>query len=205
MIGVVDYGMGNLKSVFSAFEYIGSQVRICSHPEELAQVDRIVIPGVGAIAQCIQKLKESGFAGALHDHVLKQAKPTMGICLGMQVMCKVSYEGGTHACLGWFDAEVVRLNPGNSSLKVPNIGWNQTEYDSKNPMYKGLPQLPDFYYVHSYQVKTVNPQEVAASYQYGEKVTASIFRDNIFATQFHPEKSQDLGLKILENFVKWNP
>ena len=131
MIGVVDYGMGNLKSVFSAFEYIGSQVRICSHPEELAQVDRIVIPGVGAIAQCIQKLKESGFAGALHDHVLKQAKPTMGICLGMQVMCKVSYEGGTHACLGWFDAEVVRLNPGNSSLKVPNIGWNQTEYDGE--------------------------------------------------------------------------
>ena len=117
----------------------------------------------------------------------------------------MSFEGGKHACLGWFDAEVVRLNPGNSAMKVPNIGWNQTEYDSNNPMFKGLPQFPDFYYVHSYQVKTVNPQEVAASYQYGESVTASIFRDNIFATQFHPEKSQDFGLKILENFIKWNP
>jgi glutamine amidotransferase len=205
MIGIVDYGMGNLKSVFSAFEYIGSRVSICSHPEDLTQVDRIVIPGVGAIEQCIKKLKETGFADALHDHVLKQAKPTMGICLGMQVMCRISYEGGVHECLNWFDAEVVKLNPENPSMKVPNIGWNQTDYNRHNPMFKGLPELPDFYYVHSYHVRTTNPHEVAASYQYGERVTASIFRDNIFATQFHPEKSQDLGLMILENFVKWLP
>jgi glutamine amidotransferase len=205
MIGIVDYGMGNLKSVFSAFEYIGSQVCICSHPEDLTQVDKIVIPGVGAIEQCINKLKVSGFADALNEQVLNQAKPTMGICLGMQVMCRTSFEGGTHECLGWFDADVVKLNPGNPAMKVPNIGWNLTEYDRNNPMFQGLPNSPDFYFVHSYHVKTLNPQDVAASYQYGERVTASIFKDNIFATQFHPEKSQDLGLKILENFVKWKP
>jgi len=205
MVGVVDYGMGNLKSVFSAFEYIGSQVIICSHPEDLKHVDRIVIPGVGAIEQCILKLNDTGFAEALNEHVLQLAKPTMGICLGMQVMCRVSYEGGTNLCLGWFDAEVVRLNPGQPGMKVPNIGWNKTDYNKQIPLFNGLPEAPDFYYVHSYQVKTVKPEEVAASYMFGERVTASIFKDNIFATQFHPEKSQDFGLKILENFVKWKP
>lgn len=205
MVGVVDYGMGNLKSVFSAFEFIGSEIMICSKPEDLSKVDRIVIPGVGAIEQCILKLTETGFTEALNEQVISQGKPTLGICLGMQVMCKVSHENGEHACLGWFDAEVVKLNPSSLGMKVPNIGWNKTDYNKSIKLFDGLPATTDFYFVHSYHVKTKNPAEIAATYEYGETVTAAIYKDNIFATQFHPEKSQDLGLKLLENFVKWNP
>lgn len=205
MVGVVDYGMGNLKSVYSALEFIGSDVTICVCPEDLTKVERIVIPGVGAIEQCILKLTETGFAEALNEEVLKKAKPTLGICLGMQVMCKVSHENGSHKCLNWFDAEVVKLNPSSPAMKVPNIGWNKTKYNKSIKLFEGLPLEPDFYFVHSYHVKTKDPNEIAATYEYGETVTAAIIKDNIFATQFHPEKSQDLGLKLLENFVKWKP
>jgi glutamine amidotransferase len=205
MIGIVDYGMGNLLSVFNAFEYLGVSVRICSNPEDLSRVDRIVLPGVGAIGQCISKLNESGFSESLQEQVIKFAKPTLGICLGMQVMAKQSFEGGIHTCLGWFDADVIRLNPGNPELKVPNIGWNTIEYNKEVSLFKGLPKEADFYLVHSYQVNIKNESERVAFYHHGEAVTAAILKDNIFATQFHPEKSQDLGLTILENFINWKP
>ncbi|CAM4200328.1 imidazole glycerol phosphate synthase subunit HisH [Cytophagaceae bacterium 50C-KIRBA] len=205
MIGIVDYGMGNLLSVFNAFEYLGISVKICSEPEDLSQVDRIVLPGVGAINQCILKLNESGFTEALNEQVIQLAKPTLGICLGMQVMAKQSFEGGTHSCLGWFDADVIRLNPGQPNLKVPNIGWNTIQFDKQIPLFKGLPEFSDFYFVHSYQVKVHHESERVATYQHGETVTAAIMKDNIFATQFHPEKSQDLGLTMLENFINWKP
>lgn len=205
MIGIVDYGMGNLLSVFNAFEYLGVNVKICSNPEELRRVDRIVLPSVGAISQCISKLNESGFSESLQEQVIKLAKPTLGICLGMQVMARQSFEGGIHSCLGWFDADVIRLNPRNSELKVPNIGWNTIQYNKEVPLFKGLPEEADFYLVHSYQVYLNNESERVAIYQHGEKVTAAILKDNIFATQFHPEKSQNLGLTILENFINWKP
>jgi glutamine amidotransferase len=205
MIGIVDYGMGNLLSVFNAFEYLGVKVKICSNPEDLTQVERIVLPGVGAISQCISKLNESGFSESLHEQVIKLAKPTLGICLGMQVMAKQSFEGGIHTCLGWFDADVIRLNPENSELKVPNIGWNTIQYNKEIPLFKGLPEVADFYLVHSYQVNVKNDSERVAIYQHGETITAAILKDNIFATQFHPEKSQDLGLMLLENFINWKP
>jgi glutamine amidotransferase len=205
MIGIVDYGMGNLLSVFNAFEYLGVDVKICSYPEELSQVERIVLPGVGAISQCISKLNESGFSESLNEQVIKLAKPTLGICLGMQVMARHSFEGGTHACLGWFDADVIRLNPENTDLKVPNIGWNTIQYNKEISLFNGLPEMADFYLVHSYQMKLKNDYERVATYQHGETVTAAILKDNIFATQFHPEKSQDLGLTLLENFINWKP
>jgi glutamine amidotransferase len=205
IIGIVDYGMGNLMSVFNAFEYIGAKVKICHSPEDLKSVDKIILPGVGAIAQCINKLNESGFIEALNYEVLKNAKPTLGICLGMQVMAIKSYEGGEYECLGWFDAEVVKINPVNNNMKVPNIGWNTIQYDQNTSLFLNLPKNPDFYFVHSYQLKPKNSNELVASYEYGEKVTAAILKDNIFATQFHPEKSQDLGLKLLDNFLKWKP
>ena len=205
IIGIVDYGMGNLMSVFNAFEYIGAKVKICHTPEDLKSVDKIILPGVGAIAQCINKLNESGFTEALNNEVLKNAKPTLGICLGMQVMAIKSYEGGEHKCLGWFDAEVVKINPVNNNMKVPNIGWNTIQFDQNTSLFFNLPKNPDFYFVHSYQLKPKNSNELVASYEYGEKVTAAILKDNIFATQFHPEKSQDLGLKLLDNFLKWKP
>ncbi len=205
MIGIVDYGMGNLLSVYSAFDYLGEDVKICHHPEELLSVDKIVIPGVGAFKDCIEKLNSSGFTEALHENTITKAKPTMGICLGMQVMAKSSLEGGEYEGLGWFDASVIRLHPGDKDKKVPNIGWNDITYNSSVPLFKGLPQKPDFYLVHSYYMKCNNPGLVVASYEYGHQVTAAVLKDNIFATQFHPEKSQDYGLRILENFIDWNP
>jgi glutamine amidotransferase len=205
MIGIVDYGMGNLLSVYSAFDYLGSNVKICSNPKELNDVSRIVIPGVGAFKDCIKKIENSGFKDVLNEQVIIKGKPILGICLGMQVMAKCSLEGGENNGLGWIDATVIKLNPENSTMRVPNIGWNDIEYNSNVCLFKGLPKVPDFYHVHSYFMKTQNQDEVVATYNYGQKVTAAILKNNIFATQFHPEKSQDYGLKILENFIHWNP
>lgn len=205
MIGIVDYGMGNLLSVYNAFDYLGAAVTICKHPEDLGHVDRIVIPGVGAFKDCIEKINSTGFTDALNDEVVTKAKPTMGICLGMQVMGKRSFEGGEFEGLGWFDAEIVKLTPSDPNLRIPNIGWNTLNYDRDCPLFKKLPAQPDFYLVHSYYVKLNNLEDRVATYDYTYDVTASVLKDNIFATQFHPEKSQEFGLQVLENFIDWKP
>lgn len=205
MIGIVDYGMGNLLSVYNAFDFLGAPVTICKHPEDLASVDRVVIPGVGAFKDCIDKINKTGFYQALNEEVIKNAKPTLGICLGMQVMGKRSFEGGEFIGLGWFDADIVRLTPSDPTLRVPNIGWNTVDYNKDVPLFSGLPEEPDFYLVHSYCMKANDPEDVVAVYDYTYKVTASVLKNNIFATQFHPEKSQEFGLRILENFIDWKP
>ena len=205
MVGIVDYGMGNLLSVYSAFDYLAADVTICKHPEDLKEVDRIVIPGVGAFKDCIDKLNSAGFSELLNEEVIKKAKPTLGICLGMQVMAKQGTEGGDFDGLGWFDATVIRLRPTDIGKRVPNIGWNDVQYRADIPLFKGLPSKVDFYLVHSYFMKTVDKSDVVASYDYDHEVTAAVLKDNIFATQFHPEKSQDYGLKVLENFISWRP
>jgi imidazole glycerol-phosphate synthase subunit HisH len=205
MIGIVDYGMGNLLSVYSAFDYLGAHVKICKEPEELKEVERVVIPGVGAFKDCIDKIKTSGFQQALNEEVIQKGKPALGICLGMQVMAGKSFEDGEFEGLGWFDAEVIRLSPAEANKRVPNIGWNDVSYHKEVPLFKGLPSKPDFYLVHSYFMKTKNADDVVATYDYSQTVTAAVLKNNIFATQFHPEKSQDHGLKILENFIEWKP
>lgn len=205
MIGIVNYGMGNLLSVYNAMDYLGAQTMICEHPEDLSKVDRIIIPGVGAFRDCINKINLSGFREALDEEVLIKGKPTLGICLGMQVMATKGTEGGDYEGLGWFDAIVVKLSPGVATMRVPNIGWNDVLYDEKVALFKGLPKKVDFYLVHSYYMRANNNSDIVATYDYNEKVTAAVLKDNIFATQFHPEKSQDHGLKILENFIVWNP
>ena len=167
MIGIIDYGMGNLRSVFNAFEYLGVSVKVCNTPKEIEEVDRIVIPGVGAIAQCIQRLTENGFVDELNEQVLIKCKPTLGICLGMQVMSNRSYEGGEYNCLGWFDAEVVKICQTNSNIKVPNIGWNSIDFDLNIKLFNGIPQGSDFYFVHSYYVNLANIFEKVADYEYG--------------------------------------
>jgi glutamine amidotransferase len=197
--------MGNLFSVYSAFDYLGQKVKICSMPEELYKVDRIVIPGVGAFQDCIKKLTINGFLEVLNENVLKLAKPTLGICLGMQVMANTSYEGGEFSGLGWFNADVIKLQPDNNSFRIPNIGWNEVSYNKDDVLFQGLPDKVDFYFVHSFFVSCNELNDRVATYEYAQKVTAAIKKDNIFATQFHPEKSQDYGLTILDNFVKWNP
>jgi len=205
MVGILDYGMGNLLSVYNAFDYLAADVMICKHPEDLAKADHIVIPGVGAFKDCIDKLNTTGFREALDYMVIKMAKPTLGICLGMQIMADKGTEGGLYDGLGWFDATVTRLQPDDPGKRVPNIGWNDVKYDSRIPLFKGLPPKVDFYLVHSFYMKTNDSSDVVATYEYDHLVTAAVLKNNIFATQFHPEKSQEHGLKLLENFIAWRP
>jgi imidazole glycerol-phosphate synthase subunit HisH len=205
VIAIVDYGMGNLLSVYHAFESLGVDVQIINNPDALEEAERIVLPGVGAFADCMRSLREKGFHDALNDSVIVKRVPILGICLGMQVMARRSFEGGQHDGLGWIEAEVVRLNPDDTSLRVPQIGWNDVTYRQESPLFAGQPNNPDFYFVHSYHMVCDRRQDVEATCDYGEIVTAAVKKDNIFATQFHPEKSQDHGLKILENFTKWHP
>ncbi|MFY9270839.1 MAG: imidazole glycerol phosphate synthase subunit HisH [Candidatus Manganitrophaceae bacterium] len=205
MVGLVDYGMGNLLSVRHALETVGAEVVVCRDGEDLKPVERIVLPGVGAFRDCMINLKKRGLIEALEEAVLRLGKPILGICLGMQAMARRSFEGGEHLGLGWLAADVVRLNPHPPALRVPQIGWNEIDYRAGSPFFKTLPPSPDFYFVHSYFVKCDDQAIVEATCDYGGPVTAAVRKENIFATQFHPEKSQDDGLKLLENFVKWKP
>jgi len=205
MIGIIDYGMGNLLSVFHAVEACGFDPKICRQPEELDEAERLILPGVGAFRDCLRNLTQTGFAQALDETVRRQGKPILGICLGMQAMARRSFEGGEFQGLGWFEADVVRITPADPSLRVPHIGWNQTPYRSDSPLFAGLPAAPDFYFVHSYHLKCDQPDDVVATCDYGGPVTAAVARANIFATQFHPEKSQEHGLRVLGNFLRWKP
>ncbi|MDO1445134.1 imidazole glycerol phosphate synthase subunit HisH [Rhodocytophaga aerolata] len=202
MVGIIDYGMGNLLSVFKAFEFIGADVEVFNDPSQMHRYSHLVLPGVGAFRDCIINLKEKGFVEPLNENVLAKQIPILGICLGMQVMAAKGYENGNFNGLGWFDAEVTRLTPDQPSYRVPHVGWTEINSSKNSPLFKGIPANADFYFVHSYYAKCADPSQVAATFEYGGNFTASIHRDNIFGTQFHPEKSQEYGLRILENFIK---
>lgn len=205
MIGIVDYRMGNLLSVFNAVEMCGEDAIICETPGMLADVDRVILPGVGAFGDMMENLKKFGYLSALEEAVFNDRKPFLGICLGMQALARSSGEHGSHKGLGWIDAEIVRLDPEDKSLRIPHVGWNDLIYRKESPLFAGLPESPDFYFVHSFFMKCANEEDMDAYCEYGGKVTAAVRKDNIFATQFHPEKSQEYGLRILENFLEWEP
>ena len=204
-VGVIDYGMGNLCSVVSALEMVGANVEICHHPRTLKEVDRIILPGVGAFKDCIDTIIKLGFRDALNTEIMEVGKPIYGICLGMQIMSRGSSEFGNHKGLDWIDGDVIPLNPISKSLRVPHVGWNNISYNSNSSLFLDLPKSPDFYFVHSFYLQCDDKYNVEATCDYGQKVTAAIKKDNIFATQFHPEKSQDYGLIMLKNFLAWNP
>jgi glutamine amidotransferase len=197
--------MGNLLSVYHAVEMTGGEPRICTRPEELSAMERILLPGVGSFGRCVENLEKRGFAAALQENVVEKGKPFFGICLGMQVLARRGFEGGDYPGLGWLDGEVVLLKPSDPALRVPQIGWNSVAYRKESPLFKGLPAEPDFYFVHSYFMRCRDESALDANCDYGGMVTAAVRKDNIFASQFHPEKSQDFGLRVLENFLKWNP
>lgn len=205
MIGIINYGMGNILSVKNAVEFLGEDVIICNEPASLDLCDRLILPGVGAFGDCINNLKSHSFVNELNRHVFEQKKPILGICLGMQVMAKKSYEGGEFTGLGWFDAEVVKIVTNDPKLKVPQVGWNELSFNSSHPLFKNIPVRSEFYFVHSYYMNCFHKEDIIASCSYGDNLTAAVCKDNIVATQFHPEKSQDYGLKILENFITWKP
>jgi imidazole glycerol-phosphate synthase subunit HisH len=209
---VVDYGMGNLRSVAKAFEFIAREhalpfsVAISSSPEEVAAADRVVFPGQGAMPDCMRYLGESGLERAVRDAA--KSKPFFGVCVGMQMLFDVSEEGNTPG-LGIFHGVVKRFQPADRTLKVPHMGWNEVMQISggKSPhqMWQGIPDAERFYFVHSYYCVPTESAVVVGETRYPEAFTAAIARDNIFASQFHPEKSHHAGLTLYKNFLRWKP
>src|SRR5210317_1194229 len=196
--------MGNLRSVGKAFEKLGFDARVSNNPDDLLTTDKVVLPGVGAFKDCITNLRDGGFVEPLLQHV-EAGKPLLGICVGMQMLFDESEEFGRHKGLGLIPGKVTRFPAGmeerGERLKVPHMGWNTIQIQRPAPLFKDTAEGSYVYFVHSYYCAADNPDDVAASCRYGDIVfTAAIWRDNLMATQFHPEKSQDVGLKIFENF-----
>lgn len=197
MIGIIDYGMGNLRSVEKAFQFLGFDAKVSNDVSFIENADKIVLPGVGAFEKAIDTVKKKGFDKIIKEQINK-GKPFLGICLGMQMIFDVSYENGEFEGLGLIPGIVRRL-PEN--VKIPHIGWNNLKLYKQEPLFKDLGENPYVYFVHSYYLETDAPV-VSATTFYGKEIQVAVQKDNIFATQFHPEKSGDVGLKILKNFAE---
>jgi imidazole glycerol-phosphate synthase subunit HisH len=198
-IAIVDYGMANLRSVQKAFERVGAAAEITKDPHVVGKADKVVLPGVGAFRDAITHLNASGLAGPIREHIAA-GRPFLGICLGLQMLFDRSYEDGTHTGLGLLGGEVVRFT-NRPGLKVPHMGWNQLRFRGDCPLFRGIPDGSAVYFVHSYYAKPADGGLTCAEADYPEPFTAAVWRGNVYATQFHPEKSQAVGLKMLENFA----
>jgi len=200
MIAIVDYQMGNLRSVQKAFEKVGAQAEIVSTPAAIAAADRVVLPGVGAFADAIAELRNRDLVEPLKD-AIQEGKPFLGICLGLQMLFDVGYEDGEHEGLGVLPGEVKRfeLPP---EFKVPHMGWNQAIFKSRPPIFEGIEEGDYFYFVHSYYVAPTDSSVVAVEADYHRPFCAAVWQGNLVATQFHPEKSQKNGLRLLKNFAQ---
>jgi len=198
MIALIDYGMGNLGSVHKALLRVGCQAEITDDPDQISRAEAVVLPGVGAFDDCVKNLVDRGLDAAVKDSV-NDGKPFLGICLGLQMLFDSSEEGGKYPGLGIVPGKVVRFT---HDLKIPQIGWNQISIRKPAPHFAGVADGSWVYFVHSYYVVPEDDSVVATVTNYGYDFVSAIWRDNVFATQFHPEKSQAVGLKILENFGK---
>ncbi len=208
MIAIVDYGMGNLLSVAKAIERVapGIDVQITSKPGEVDAAERVVFPGQGAMPDCMRYLRAMDLEGAVRRAA--QDKPLLAICIGEQMLFDRSEEGDTPG-LGLIAGSVVRFTPGLSAadgpLKIPHMGWNRVRQARPHPLWRNVPEMAYFYFVHSYYARPADPGLAVGQADYGGAFTCAVARDNIFATQFHPEKSAAAGLAIFENFIRWNP
>ncbi|HMO04547.1 MAG TPA: imidazole glycerol phosphate synthase subunit HisH [Kiritimatiellia bacterium] len=201
-VGIIDYGMGNLTSVHNAFAAIGAAVEVLQQPELIASVSHLVLPGVGAFGDGMKNLSERGWIPAMEQFALAQKKPFLGICLGQQLLARRGTEHGDFAGLGWIPGEVVRFSGLDPSLRVPHIGWNDAIPAHRHSMYReGFDQPGVFYFVHSYHLVPDDPSVVDGWCEYGIRFAASISAGNIWAVQYHPEKSQTAGLQVLRNFL----
>ncbi|MBF0093475.1 MAG: imidazole glycerol phosphate synthase subunit HisH [Alphaproteobacteria bacterium] len=210
---IIDYGSGNLRSAAKAFERAvaesGSSMRVTvsADPEEVRRADRVVLPGVGAFGDCRSGLAAvPGLTDALEESVRVRARPFLGICVGMQLMATVGHEHGDHSGLGWIPGDVHPITPSDPSLKVPHMGWNGLRIAaSDHPLFAGVEQDAHVYFVHSYHMVCADPAHRLATVDYGGEVTAVVGRDTMVGTQFHPEKSQAAGLRLITNFLRWTP
>ena len=200
MIAIIDYDAGNIKSVEKALKRLGQEVKVTRDREEILYADKVILPGVGSFGDAMEKLVNYGLKDVIYEVVDKKI-PFLGICLGMQLLFERSDETPGVDGLGILKGEILRI-PETSGLKIPHMGWNSLEFHGNGKLFKGLPSEPYVYFVHSYYLKAEEEQIVKASTEYTTHIHASVEKDNIFACQFHPEKSSDVGLKILENFVE---
>jgi glutamine amidotransferase len=210
-VAIIDYGSGNLHSAAKAFELAAREsehnprVSVTGKARDLKDATHIVLPGVGAFADCKRGLDDlPGMRDALEVEVIEKGKPFLGICVGMQLMAERGFEHGTHQGLGWIKGEVRKLTPSDPSLKIPHMGWNDLRFDpARHPVLAGLPGGGHAYFVHSYHFVCGRGEDVLAEVDYGGPVTALIARDNLVGTQFHPEKSQAVGLRLIADFLAW--
>jgi imidazole glycerol-phosphate synthase subunit HisH len=199
---IIDYGMGNLRSVANAFGTLAAEVEVASTPASLRAASHVVLPGVGAFGDGARNLRQSGWIEPLTEVVQEGRRPFLGICLGMQLLATVGTEHGRWEGLGWFRGSVDRLETGERPLHIPHIGWNDLQPAPKARLFAGLGERPCFYFLHSYAIKPEDPAVVAARCEYGAPFVAALERDNVFGVQFHPEKSHRLGLSLLKNFLQ---
>lgn len=225
-VAIIDYGSGNLRSAAKAFEKAGATTHVTSKAEDVKKAERIVLPGQGAFADCMKGLSSlPGMVDALNEAVMKNAKPFFGICVGMQLLAARGLEHGEHKGLGWLGGEVRRLELKDPALKIPHMGWNNLRFEGSevhgfeakagpanprtpepsHPLLKDLGPSPYVYFVHSYAFYPANDSDILAGCDYGGVFTAMAARGNIAGTQFHPEKSQKIGLQLIKNFLEWNP
>jgi glutamine amidotransferase len=211
-VAIIDYGSGNLRSATKAFERaareagIDAEIDLTDKAERVASADRIVLPGVGAYADCRRGLNAvPGMVEALRDVVEAKARPFLGICVGMQLMSSRGLEKTTTEGLGWIKGDVVLMTPDDPDLKIPQIGWNTLNARRMHPLFDGIPQTLHAYFVHSYHLAAEDPQDVVATVDYGGPMTAFVANGNKAGAQFHPEKSQTLGLALITNFLRWKP
>ena len=210
-VAIIDYGSGNLRSAEKAFERSGAdaglEINVTRKPEDLKTASHIVLPGVGAFVDCLGGIEAvSGMRDALEEQVRKGGKPFLGICVGMQLMADIGREHEITDGFGWIPGEVRALEPGDKALKIPHMGWNALKISEPcHPVFEGIGDGQHVYFVHSYGFRPQHPANVLASVDYGGETIAAVGRDNMVGTQFHPEKSQAVGLKLIANFLRWKP
>jgi imidazole glycerol-phosphate synthase subunit HisH len=212
LTAVIDYGSGNLRSAAKAFERAASElagaetVIVTSSAEEAAAADRIVLPGQGAFADCRRGLASvPGLEDAVAEAVIGRGRPFFGICVGMQLMADRGREFETVDGLGWIGGEVVAIEPADASLKIPHMGWNELSMTRDHPVFAGVPEGTHTYFVHSFHLAVADGADLLATADYAQALTAAVARDNMVGTQFHPEKSQGAGLRLIANFLRWRP
>ena len=210
MISVVDYGRGNIFSLGQALRHLGIAYDVVREPDAVRRAEKVILPGVGAFGDAMNNIRARGIDEILTRHVREKGKPFLAICLGMQLLAQTSEE---HADgnppfrgLGWFDADIIRLRPNDPTLKIPHMGWNMVAKERDHPVLANIREGNlAFYFVHSFAMRCNNRSDIVGLAEYGQPVTAIVAKDNIVATQFHPEKSQDSGIELVGNFLRWNP
>lgn len=199
MIAIIDYDAGNIKSVEKALQYLGEETCVTRDPEEILAAEKVILPGVGAFGDAMQKLHQYGLVEVIKE-VVNRRKPLLGICLGLQLLFESSEESPGVEGLGILKGKIVRF-PEDAGVKIPHVGWNSLQYPNSGKLFVNVPENAFVYFVHSYYLKAEDPQIVTASAWYGTPIHASVEKDQVFACQFHPEKSSETGLQILKNFV----